>query len=124
MAHLTPYCLLALALLALPGRSQDGHRVVYKQETQKPDKFLFEVRPRVITAGETAVLRWSIKAATKVTIEEAIEARGELRKVGTFGARGSLEIRPTESRVYVITCQSSSGYTCASVTVRVRVNKR
>ena len=66
MRQATGYSLLALVLLGAPSRSQDVGR-----SEQKADDFLFEVQPPVIAPGETALLRWSIKGATKVVIEEA-----------------------------------------------------
>jgi hypothetical protein len=82
---------------------------------------VFEVQPRVIAAGETAVLHWSIKGATKVVIEEMQEWSRDLRKLGAFDATGSLLVRPKQSTTYVISCAGSTTYSCASVTVRVRV---
>ena len=58
--------------------------------------FSFEVQPQVIAPGETALLRWSIKGATKVVIEEASRSSSELHKIGTFGGNGSLKVRPKE----------------------------
>jgi len=99
-----------------------------KTEEQKSQDFLFEVRPRKIAPGEAAVLRWSIKGATRVTIEEASNSeigRHELMTVGSFeGSSGTLEVRPKEDTTYVIECEGSTTYTCASVTVRVRVKTR
>jgi hypothetical protein len=72
-------------------------------------------------------LRWSIKGATKVAIEEAPASgiANQLRKLGTFeGSSGTLEVRPKENTTYVITCEGSTTYSCASVTVRVRVKQR
>jgi hypothetical protein len=97
-------------------------------KTQNSEDFIFEVQPREIGPGETAVLRWSIKGATKITIEEAPESsasRVELHKLGTFdGGSGTLEVRPAENTTYVISCEGSTTYACASLTVRVRVKKR
>jgi hypothetical protein len=121
------YCLLTLVLLGIPGRSQDAAEVHERRAAKPPqntDDFLFEVQPRVIAAGDTALLRWSIKGATKVTIEEASESSRELRKLGTFGRNGSLEVKPKVDTTYIISCEGSTTYSCASVTVRVRVKKR
>ena len=124
MAQIARYCLIALALLGAPSRSQDVARVVHEPGARKSDDFLFEVQPRVIAAGEAALLRWSIKGATKVLIEEASTSKGELHTLGTFGGSGSLQVRPKEDTTYVITCEGSTTYSCASVTVRVRVKQR
>jgi len=95
-----------------------------QQAAKDSGDFTFEVRPSVIAPGETAVLHWSIKGATKVLIEEASGSRGELHKVGTFGGSGSLEIHPKEDTTYVVTCEGSTTFSCASATVRVRVKRR
>jgi len=120
MAQIARWCLLALVLVGVSSRSQDPAQAVHKQRAQNSDDFLFEVKPRVIAAGETAVLHWSIKGATKVVIEEASESRHELYTVGTFGASGSVQVTPKENTTYVISCEGST-VSCASATVRVRV---
>ena len=102
-------------LLAVPLKSQQG--------AKDAGDFTFEVRPSVIAPGEMAVLHWSIKGATKVVIEEASGSRGELHKIGTFGGSGSLEIHPREDTTYVVTCEGSTAFSCASATVRVRVKR-
>jgi hypothetical protein len=109
-------CFLGLFLMALPGIGQNR------------GDFLFEIQPREIAAGETATLRWSIKGATKITIEEAPESsigRAELHRLGTFqGGSGTLQVSPVENTTYVISCEGSTTYSCASLSVRVRVKRR
>jgi hypothetical protein len=124
MTQTARYCLLALVLMGAPGRSQDGVRVIQKPDAQKSDEFLFDVQPRMIAPGEVATLRWSIKDATKVVIEEASDSGRELHKIGTFGGSESLQIRPKEDTTYIVSCEGSTNYSCASVTVRVRVKQR
>jgi hypothetical protein len=124
MVQIARYCLLAVVLLAASGQSHDSIGVAHKPDAQKSDDFLFEVQPRVIVAGEAALLRWSIKGATKVVIEEASQSSRELHKIGTFGGSGSLQVRPTEDTTYVVTCEGSTTYSCASVSIRVRVKQR
>lgn len=108
-------------MLTALNRSQAIAQVAGPRETG--DVF-FEVQPRVITAGETAMLHWSIKGATKVLIEEAPKSTRRLRKIGTFGGTGSLEVRPTEKTTYVISCQGLTTGSCLSFAVRVRVKPR
>lgn len=123
MAQFAGYSLLALVFLGAPGRSQDAAGVVQEPRAvhapQKSDDFLFEVQPRVVAVGETAVLRWSIKGATRIVIEEASDSSRELHKIGTFGDSGKLQVWPKEG-----SCEGSTTYSCASVTVRVRVKQR
>lgn len=118
-----PICAL-LAALAGFGRMTSAK----EQKPQKSEDFVFDIQPREITAGERAVLRWSIKGATKVTIEEAPDSgagKSDLRELGTFaGSSGTLEVRPRESMTYVISCVGVTTYSCASVSVRVRVKPR
>jgi len=123
MVQIARSCVLAVLLLGAAGRAQDVIGVA-QADVQKSDDFLFEVQPRIIAPGEAALLRWSIKGATKVMIEEASKSSRELRKLGTFGGSGSLQVRPTEDTTYVVTCEGSTTYSCASASIRVRVKQR
>jgi hypothetical protein len=113
-----------MTLLALPCRSEDASRIAHQRAPQKTEDFVFDVQPRVIESGEKAVLHWSIKGATKVVIEEWPESKRQLRSLGTFDATGSLEVAPKEDTTYLISCEGSTTYTCASVSVRVRAKRR
>ncbi len=97
-----------------------------EKETPRSKDFVFEVRPRQIAPGETAVLRWAIKGATSVVIQESPDSRaGQLREVGRFeGSSGTLEVRPKENTTYVILCEGATKYACASTSVRVGVKRR
>ncbi len=99
-----------------------------KQKDKASSDFIFEAKPKQITAGESVVLRWSIKGATKVTLEEAAETRSgsvALKKLGTFdGSSGTLEVKPESTTSYVISCEGSTSFACASVTVRVHVREK
>jgi hypothetical protein len=123
MTKVVPHYIFALLLLAVPNRSADVARIANGQLARESNGFLLEVRPRVITAGETAVLRWSIKGATKVMVEEVSKSGRELRKIGTYGGSGSLQVRPNENTTYVVSCEGSTAFSCASVSVRVRVKQ-
>jgi len=120
MARVAPHYLLALILTGLTSTAEDNR----KPAAQESRDFLFEAQPKKITPGETAVLRWSIKGATKVLIEEKSESSDRLRVLGTFGGSGSLEVHPTQDTMYVLSCEGSTAYSCASATVQVRVRKR
>jgi hypothetical protein len=113
------YSLLALLLAAQVGPGQTER----PPASQKSEDFVFDVQPRVIAPGETAVLRWSIKGATKVVIEEVPDSKRDLRKLGTFGSTGSIEVHPKEGTTYVVSCEGSATYFCASISVRVRVKR-
>lgn len=116
MEKLAGYCLLTFALLGALIRS------VYAEPVKSRD-FLFEAVPPVIVAGETATLRWSIKGATQVVIDEASTASRELHKLGTFGPSGSIQVQPREDTTYVVSCEGSTTYSCASLTIRVQVKR-
>jgi hypothetical protein len=115
-----------LFVLWMPGSGQTASRDAKKTTAKKADDFRCEIRPREIAPGEVAVLRWSIKGATKVVVQEAPDSRASgLRSIGEFdGESGELEVRPKESTTYVILCEGSTRYVCASTFVRVRVKPR
>ena len=113
-----------LGLLLLGAVSRDTAHGMQKQSPQEADDFLFDIQPRVIAAGEAALLRWSIKGATKVTLEEATESSRELRTLGSYGGSGSLQVRPKENTSYIISCEGSTQHVCASVSIRVQVKRR
>ena len=123
--RLWPLALLALGMAV--GFAPGTPRVDQKQKDKASSDFIFEAKPKEITAGETVVLRWFIKGATKVTIEEASETRSggvALKKLGTFdGSSGTLEVKPESTTSYVISCEGSTSFACASVTVRVHVRE-
>lgn len=112
-----------LMLIACSG-GQGATRVEHERVVNNPEDFLFDVQPRVVELGRSAVLRWWIKGATKVLIEESTASVPKLRKLGTFSGSGNLVIRPKEDTVYVVTCEGSTTYWCASASVRVRVKRQ
>ena len=120
---MTRYSLLGLILVVASSSSLGAPRIVH-EEKDGSDDFVFEVQPRLISPGEVAVLRWSIKGATRVVIEERTRSSRELHKVGAFTGNGSLSVRPTEDTIYVLTCEGLTKYSCASVSVRVREKQR
>jgi hypothetical protein len=124
MTKAARYCLLALLVLAIPDGGQSADRVGNEQGARNSADFRIDVRPRVIAAGEAAVLHWSIKHATKVLIEATTKSSPALRKVGSFDSIGSLQVQPSEDTTYVFSCEGSTTYSCASVSVRVRVKRR
>ena len=124
MTHVTECCLLVACLLGFPISGQTFDRVVIELKDPKRAEFIFEVRPKVIAPGETAILRWSVKGATKVLIEASALSDRTLRELGKSGARGSIEISPKEDTIYVITCDGPTAYSCASASISVRVKQR
>jgi hypothetical protein len=126
--RLSPRYCMAAFLLSIGAVAWHAAEVAQGQGAEKSETFVFDAQPREIVEGETAVLRWSIKGATKITIEEVPEAQageGRIRTIGTFdGGRGTLRIAPKETTAYVIECEGSAAYSCASLTVRVKVKQR
>jgi hypothetical protein len=118
MTKITLSC-LTLLLLSAPGHAQDNSRA--GTSSSKFSLARSHQAKRRFCAGRS-------KGATKVTIAEASESgigRPELRKIGSFdGSSGTLEVKPKENTNYVITCEGSTTYTCASISVRVRVRSR
>ena len=82
--------------------------------------FVFEAVPQVVAPGQASLLRWKIQGAAKVTIEEA-SGTGTLRTIGEFDGTGTLEVRPARDSTYVVSCKGSTTFSCASVSIRVRV---
>ena len=115
-------CATVLFLTQSTVRSVPALQTDSKAKPQKSRDFVFEIQPREISPGQPATLRWSIKGATKVLIEEAVES-GILHKLGEFGASGSIEVQPEQNTTYVLTCEGSTSFTCASATVKVRVKR-
>ncbi len=129
MLHILQSCLLALLVFAIPGRglaaaSAEPEPASRKSTDGKSTDFLFEAHPKVIAAGETVVLHWEIKGATKVVIDEQQKSSDALHNLGTFGGSGTLPVHPTENTMYIVTCEGSTSHSCASVSVRVRVKRR
>ena len=65
MTKAARYCLLALLVLAIPDGGQSADRVGKEQGARNSADFRIDVRPRVIAAGEAAVLHWSISLQRK-----------------------------------------------------------
>lgn len=90
--------------------------------------YTFVIEPAVIAPGQSATLFWNIPGATQVSIEKTSEdaklkGKGELNRIGTFDAKGQVEVKPLADTTYVLSCEGSKSITCASVSVRVRVKE-
>jgi hypothetical protein len=116
----TQLVLIALVFAGTFGCGLHHPRIVHDEAVPKPDDFLFEIQPRVIAPGDAAILHWSIRGTEKVLIEEAPSGASGLTSIGTFAGSGSLEVYPKQDTIYVISCEGSTTYSCASTTVRVR----
>ena len=110
---------LAVSITIAPAQQSGRH-----QSARDAGDFFVEIQPKLITPGEVATIRWRIKSATRVVIEEARSSTGKLRKIGEFAAEGSMEVRPVEDMTYVLNCEGPTSYSCASVSIRVREKKK
>ena len=96
------------------------------EERLGPEVVSFTAEPKVITAGQTARLRWTVRDSGQVWIEEAPEAligteAGRLRTIGAFNGSGTLEVHPRQTTEYVLNCEGSGGGACVSLSVKVKV---
>jgi len=88
----------------------------------------FAAEPPIIHPGDKVVLTWSVRNASSVLLEEALEPDGNslermLHSIGEFSASGSFVVRPRTAATYVLTCGKSNemGLGCASASVSVIV---
>ena len=82
-------------------------------EAAKPDPPTiadFAVEPGLIERGQTAELRWQVKDATQIEIDQGI---------GGIPSSGHRQIGPNESTTYTLTAQGPSGDATAKATLIV-----
>jgi peptidoglycan-associated lipoprotein len=79
-------------------------------KAQPPRIDTFSAEPTTIQLGQSATLRWSVAAATNMSIDQG---------VGAVQANGSQQISPANSTTYTLTASGSGGTTSRSVTVTV-----
>ncbi len=88
---------------------------------QLADERPLQAWPRVIAKGQTATLSWFNPRGSEVLIEQAPDDRRRrplLLPVGHFPAKGSIQVAPATTTMYVISCGEVR---CAeSITVTVR----
>ena len=77
---------------------------------QPPRIDTFSAEPTTIERGQSATLRWSVAAATNMSIDQGI---------GTVQANGSRQVSPNTSTTYTMTASGSGGTETRSVTVTV-----
>jgi len=79
-------------------------------KAQPPRIDTFTAEPTTIQRGQSATLRWSVAAATNMSIDQG---------VGAVQANGSQQVSPANSTTYTLTASGSGGTTTRSVTVTV-----
>jgi peptidoglycan-associated lipoprotein len=77
---------------------------------QPPRIDTFAIEPSTIERGQSATLRWTVAAATNMSIDQG---------VGTVQANGSRQVFPTSSTTYTMTANGAGGTETRSVTVTV-----
>ena len=79
-------------------------------KAQPPRIDSFTAEPTTIQRGQSATLRWSVAAATSMSINQG---------VGAVQANGSQQVSPANSTTYTLTASGAGGTDTRSVTVTV-----
>jgi PKD repeat protein len=77
---------------------------------EPPAIILFSATPSEIDSGQSANLKWNIKDATSVTIDQGI---------GEVTATGSVELSPAKTIAYTLTATNAGGTVSKSVVIYV-----
>jgi len=77
---------------------------------EPPAIVLFSAAPSEINLGESANLKWLIKDATSLTIDQGI---------GEVDATGSVDLSPTKTTAYTLTATNAGGTVSKSVVIYV-----
>src|SRR4030066_7663 len=77
---------------------------------EPPAILLFNATPSEINSGESTTLKWSIKDATSVTIDQG---------VGKVAATGSAKLSPDKTIAYTLTATNTGGTVSKSVVINV-----
>ena len=79
---------------------------------EPPAILLFSATPPEINGGESTILKWSIKDAASVTIDQG---------VGEVAATGSVELSPLKTIAYTLTATNTGGTVSKSVVINVNI---
>jgi len=79
---------------------------------EPPAIILFSATPPEINLGQSTNLKWSIKDATSVTIDQGI---------GEIAATGSIELSPPKTIAYTLTASNAGGTVSKSVVIYVNL---
>jgi hypothetical protein len=118
---------LLMAITTAACRHEFTTRLPVSPEGTGPRIVSFTATPRTVSAGDPVTLSWIVRGSNLVVLEEARDAAigsdaGRLQEIARFSDSGSLEVRPRETMVYVLTCPETSGSACMSLSVRVTVS--
>jgi PKD repeat protein len=79
---------------------------------EPPSILLFTATPSEINSGATSTLKWDVKGAISVTIDQG---------VGEVAANGSKELSPSKTIAYTLTATNAGGTVTRSVVIYVTV---
>ena len=117
--------LLAVTIVAC--RREFKSHIPTPPEGLGPGIVSFTATPKNVSAGEPVTLSWIVRGGNSIVLEEAVDAAigtdaGRLQEVAKFTESGSLEVRPRQSMVYVLSCGESNSSACMSLSVNVTVS--
>jgi hypothetical protein len=83
----------------------------------------FTATPPKIRMGESVTIAWKTTGIQSVSIDwaPAKKSRGQWQRRAGLPPEGSLTITPTESTVFILTCETAAGPVCASASVTVEL---
>ena len=89
-----------------------------------PQILRFVASSRIIHPGEKVVLQWDARGGETVVLEQALDPKADVRaqfqSLGTFPAHGTLQVSPTSSTTYIVTCGNEI-IGCSSASVHIIV---
>lgn len=100
--------LLGLAVSCPKTASPPASPTPQPQSLSKPTVDFFSAEPLTIASGQSAALRWSVKDAARVQIDNGI---GEVESSGTR------QVQPTATATYRLQATNSAGTTVALATI-------
>lgn len=77
---------------------------------EPPSILIFTTTPSEIKSGDTSVLKWDVKGATSITLDQGI---------GEVAASGSKALAPLKTTAYTITATSAGGTVTKAVVIYV-----
>ena len=90
----------------------------------RPEISSFTATPRTVHAGEAVTMAWTTRGIESVAMSwgPELNPRDRLERQSGLPPMGTMTMRPMESTIYVLECESKGGEVCisGSVTVRVR----
>lgn len=89
-----------------------------------PQILRFVASSQIVHPGEKVVLQWDARGAETVILEKAMDPKADIRaafeSLGTFPAHGTLDVTPTSSTTYIVSCGNEI-IGCSSASVHIIV---